>query len=126
MPHCEPAPAGTSSKAPPNTTSCMPSEQRPGDTSSSDPAQQNGSSNDSSAPTSTSVVFPQLTERERAVLRLVANGHNNTVIAHSLDLAPKTIANHVSNILTKLQIADRAQAIVAARRAGLADDEHRP
>lgn len=79
-----------------------------------------------SAPTSTGVVFPQLTDRERDVLRLVASGRNNTAIAHSLNLAPKTIANHVSNILTKLQIADRAQAIVAARRAGLADDEPRP
>ena len=59
-----------------------------------------------SAPTSASVVFPQLTERERDVLRLVANGHNNTAIAHSLNRAPKAIANHVSNILTKLQIAD--------------------
>ena len=69
-----------------------------------------------------SVVFPQLTDRERDVLSLVANGHNNTTIAQALHLAPKTIANHVSNILTKLQTADRAEAIVAARRAGLTDD----
>ncbi len=69
-----------------------------------------------------SVVFPQLTARERDVLSLVANGQNNTTIGQALHLAPKTIANHVSNILTKLQIADRAEAIVAARRAGLADD----
>ena len=69
-----------------------------------------------------SVVFPQLTDRERDVLSLVANGQNNTAIGQALHLAPKTIANHVSNILTKLQIADRAEAIVAARRAGLTDD----
>ena len=73
-------------------------------------------------PTTGSVVFPQLTERERDVLSLVANGQNNTTIGQALHLAPKTVANHVSNILTKLQIADRAEAIVAARRAGLTDD----
>jgi DNA-binding NarL/FixJ family response regulator len=74
------------------------------------------------APSAESSVFPQLTDREREVLRLVANGQNNTAIGHTLCLAPKTIANHVSNILTKLQIADRAEAIVAARRAGLTND----
>lgn len=79
-----------------------------------------------SAPPADSAVFPQLTDRERDVLRLVANGRNNTAIAHTLGLAPKTVANHVSNILTKLQMADRAEAIVAARRAGLADEQHRP
>jgi DNA-binding NarL/FixJ family response regulator len=63
------------------------------------------------------------THRSRAdVSSLVANGQNNATIGQALHLAPKTIANHVSNILTKLQIADRAEAIVAARRAGLTDD----
>lgn len=64
-------------------------------------------------------VFPELTEREREVLQLIAAGHNNEVIAHRLVLSPKTVRNHVSNIFNKLQVADRAQAIVRAREAGL-------
>lgn len=72
--------------------------------------------------TGTPPLFPELTDRERAVLRLVAEGHNNTMIGRDLGLATKTVANHLSNILTKLQIADRAEAIVAARRAGLTED----
>ena len=67
--------------------------------------------------------FPELTERERDVLRHVAAGHNNVTIGRALHLAPKTVANHVSNILTKLQIADRAEAIVRARRVGLVTHE---
>ena len=74
------------------------------------------------APNGRPVEFPELTDREREVLRLVADGLNNITIGRTLHLAPKTIANHVSNILTKLQIADRAEAIVAARRAGLTAD----
>ncbi len=70
----------------------------------------------------TQPLFPELTDRERDVLKLVAEGQNNPMIARSLHLAPKTVANHVSNILTKLQLADRAEAIVAARRAGLTTD----
>ena len=68
-------------------------------------------------------LFPELTERERDVLRLVADGRNNRTIAGLLHLAPKTVANHVSNILTKLHFADRAEAIVKARRAGLTVSE---
>jgi DNA-binding NarL/FixJ family response regulator len=64
-------------------------------------------------------VFPQLTDREREVLELVARGEANAAIAARLSLSQKTIRNHVSNILTKLQVADRAQAIVQARDAGL-------
>jgi DNA-binding NarL/FixJ family response regulator len=64
-------------------------------------------------------VFPQLTDREREVLDLVAQGKANTAIAVKLGLSQKTVRNHVSNILTKLQVADRAQAIVQARDAGL-------
>jgi RNA polymerase sigma factor (sigma-70 family) len=64
-------------------------------------------------------VFPQLTEREREVLDLVAQGRANQAIAARLGLSQKTVRNHVSNILTKLQVADRAQAIVQARDAGL-------
>jgi len=63
--------------------------------------------------------FPQLTEREREVLELVAQGRSNAVIASRLRLSEKTIRNNVSNILVKLQVADRAQAIVRARDAGL-------
>ena len=64
-------------------------------------------------------IFPQLTDREREVLELVAQGRSNADIAARLQLSQKTVRNHVSNILTKLQVADRAQAIVRARDAGL-------
>jgi DNA-binding NarL/FixJ family response regulator len=64
-------------------------------------------------------LFPELSTREREVLDLIAAGTNNTDIAKHLFLSPKTIRNHVSTIFTKLQVADRAQAIVRARAAGL-------
>jgi DNA-binding NarL/FixJ family response regulator len=70
------------------------------------------------ATTAPSTVFPQLTERERHVLELVAQGRANPAIAARLGLSHKTVRNHVSNILAKLQVADRAQAIVHARDAG--------
>ncbi len=63
--------------------------------------------------------FPELTEREREVLTLIAQGCNNAEIAGRLVLSPKTVRNHVSNIFNKLQVADRAQAIIRAREAGL-------
>ena len=63
--------------------------------------------------------FPELTESERGVLRLMAQGVNNQGIADRLSLSPKTVRNYVSTILGKLQVADRAQAIVRARQAGL-------
>jgi DNA-binding NarL/FixJ family response regulator len=63
--------------------------------------------------------FPELTAREREVLAMVAAGQSNSAIAAQLALAPKTVRNHISNILTKLQVADRAQAIIRARTAGL-------
>jgi len=66
--------------------------------------------------------FPELTEREREILGLIASGQNNTAIADRLFLSAKTVRNHVSNIFSKLQVADRAQAIVRARRAGLGLD----
>jgi DNA-binding NarL/FixJ family response regulator len=53
------------------------------------------------------------------ILHLIAQGHNNLAIANKLSLSIKTVQNYVSNILNKLQIADRAQAIVRARKAGL-------
>jgi DNA-binding NarL/FixJ family response regulator len=64
-------------------------------------------------------VFPELTEREREILDLIAHGWNNAQIANHLVLSIKTVQNHVSNIFSKLQFADRAQAIVRARDAGL-------
>ena len=67
-------------------------------------------------------IFPELTDREREVLGLIAQGHNNNDIARRLGLSLKTVANHVSNIFSKLQVADRAQAIIRAREAGLARD----
>ena len=63
--------------------------------------------------------FPDLTERERDVLDLLAQGLTNATIAERLSLSPKTVRNHVSNVFSKLQVADRAQAIVRAREAGL-------
>ena len=63
--------------------------------------------------------FPELTEREREVLSMVAAGQNNAAIAARLALAPKTVRNHISNIFTKLQVTDRTQAILRAREAGI-------
>ncbi len=70
-------------------------------------------------PAGPETAFPQLTAREREVLELVAAGRSNTQIAAALYLSPKTVRNVVSNVLTKLQVTDRAQAIVRAREAGL-------
>ena len=63
--------------------------------------------------------FPELTSREREILDLIAQGLSNPEIAARLYLSPKTVRNHISNIFAKLQVADRAQAIVRAREAGL-------
>ena len=65
--------------------------------------------------------FPELTEREREILELIAQGLTNPAIAEKLVLSPKTIRNHVSNIFSKLQVNNRAQAIVKARQAGMGD-----
>jgi DNA-binding NarL/FixJ family response regulator len=67
--------------------------------------------------------FPELTPRERDVLDLMAAGLTNAAIAGRLVLSPKTVRNHVSNIFGKLQVADRAEAIIRAREAGLGRDE---
>lgn len=69
--------------------------------------------------------FPQLTTREVEVLELLAAGHPNPTIARRLLIAEKTARNHVSNIFVKLQVADRAEAIVRARRAGFGDSGNR-
>ncbi len=65
------------------------------------------------------LLFPELTEREREILDLIASGYNNTEIAERLVLSGKTVRNHVSNVLSKLQVSDRAHAIIRAREAGL-------
>lgn len=64
-------------------------------------------------------IFPILTEREREILQLIARGATNSDIARSLTLSIKTVNNYVSNIFSKLQVADRAQAIIRARDAGI-------
>jgi DNA-binding NarL/FixJ family response regulator len=63
--------------------------------------------------------FPELTEREGEILGLIAQGHGNPEIAQRLGLSLKTARNHVSNIFSKLQLVDRAQAAIRAREAGL-------
>jgi DNA-binding NarL/FixJ family response regulator len=60
-----------------------------------------------------------LTEREHEVLQLIARGRNNSDIAETLVISLKTVRNHVSNIFSKLQVTDRAEAIVRAREAGM-------
>jgi DNA-binding NarL/FixJ family response regulator len=67
--------------------------------------------------------FPQLSRREIDILELVARGLDNQTIARELVLTPKTVRNHVSNVLAKLNVGDRSQAIVIARRSGLGDAE---
>lgn len=64
-------------------------------------------------------LFPELTNSERNVLAMMAQGINNDEIARNLSFSNKTVRNYVSNIFSKLQVADRAQAIVKAREAGL-------
>lgn len=66
--------------------------------------------------------FPQLTSREAEVLDLIAAGLDNTTIGRRLQVAPKTVRNTVSNIFMKLHVADRSQAIVRARDAGMGRD----
>jgi DNA-binding NarL/FixJ family response regulator len=66
--------------------------------------------------------FPELSEREYEILTLLAQRKTNAEIASSLVLSPKTVRNHVSNILSKLQVADRAEAMRAAWAAGLGPD----
>jgi DNA-binding NarL/FixJ family response regulator len=72
-----------------------------------------------SGPPAPAVPFPELTTREREVLVLLADGLSNARIAQRLGVASKTIANNLSSVFAKLQVADRAQAIVRARDAGL-------
>jgi DNA-binding NarL/FixJ family response regulator len=62
--------------------------------------------------------FPDLTDREREILGLIALGKSNAELAEELVLSPKTVSNHVSNIVSKLQVVDRAQAVLRAKQAG--------
>jgi DNA-binding NarL/FixJ family response regulator len=70
------------------------------------------------APAGTADVFPELTAREREILALIAQGDTNADIADKLVISLKTVRNHVSNILNKLQVVDRVQAVIRAREAG--------
>jgi DNA-binding NarL/FixJ family response regulator len=74
-------------------------------------------------PTVAEPAFPQLTPREREILDLLAAGLPNAAIGERLALAPKTVANNVSSIFVKLQVAGRPEAIVRAREAGLGRDD---
>lgn len=71
------------------------------------------------------LVFAELTEREREVLGLIARGFTNSVIAERLVISPKTVRNYITEIFSKLQVADRAQAIIRARDAGLGGETTR-
>jgi DNA-binding NarL/FixJ family response regulator len=67
------------------------------------------------APRPADPAFPELTDREREILELVAEGYTNTTIAERCSVSPKTVRNHVSNILTKLGLDSRAEAIARVR-----------
>jgi DNA-binding NarL/FixJ family response regulator len=70
-------------------------------------------------PAQAALPFPDLTEREREILTLIAQGRSNAEIAQSLVISLKTVRNYISSIFSKLQVADRSQAIIRAREAGL-------
>jgi DNA-binding NarL/FixJ family response regulator len=71
------------------------------------------------APQPYSAAFPELTAREIEVLHSLAGGKSNQEIAAELVISTKTVRNHLSNIFAKLQVADRVQAIIRAREAGM-------
>jgi DNA-binding NarL/FixJ family response regulator len=71
------------------------------------------------APRVDPAAFPELTDREREVLELIAQGRSNSEITATLGVSPKTVRNHVSNVFAKLEVRDRAEAIVRAREAGM-------
>jgi DNA-binding NarL/FixJ family response regulator len=74
---------------------------------------------DAAASAVSATPFPDLTAREREILDLVARGWSNQQIAAHLGLSIKTVRNHVSSVFTKMQVVDRAHAIVKAREAGI-------
>ncbi len=67
-------------------------------------------------------LFPELTDRERHVLELMAAGRNSAEIARLCGISAKTVRNHASSIFTKLSVTDRVQAVIKAREAGLVGD----
>lgn len=67
--------------------------------------------------------LPQLTLREKEIMRLIAQGMGNASIADQLVLSPKTVRNHVSHIFRKLRVTDRTQAIAKAKEAGISRTE---
>jgi DNA-binding NarL/FixJ family response regulator len=69
--------------------------------------------------------FPELSERELEVLELIARGMSNQQIVDRLVISPKTVRNHISNIFSKLQVRDRAEAVVRAREAGMGGEAPR-
>ena len=73
-------------------------------------------------PPASAEVFPELTAREIEILDLIAKGRSNKEISRLLYISSKTVRNHISNVFAKLQVADRAQAIIRAREAGLGRD----
>jgi DNA-binding NarL/FixJ family response regulator len=73
----------------------------------------------STSPREAETIRSELSEREIQVLKLIANGKDNAMIAAELHISPKTVKNHISNILMKLQIDNRIQAAVYAVRSGL-------
>lgn len=76
----------------------------------------------SSPPVEEVDAFPQLTDREHDILRLLADGRRTAAIAESLFLSPKTVSNHLTNIFAKLEVGDRASAIIRAREGGLGSE----
>jgi DNA-binding NarL/FixJ family response regulator len=76
---------------------------------------------DKIAPVRDAELFPELSQRELDVLRTMAQGYKNREIAERLQLTPKTVANYVYNIIDKLQVSDRTEAILRARKSGLVD-----
>lgn len=81
-----------------------------------------GAHTNTTAQPQSATAFGTLTERERAVLELLARGQNNSAIAQRLSLSVKTVQNYVSAIFAKLQVDDRAQALLRARDAGFGKD----
>ena len=69
--------------------------------------------------------FPELSERELEVLELIARGMSNQQIVDRLVISPKTVRNHISNIFSKLQVRDRAEAVVRAREAGMGGEQRK-
>ena len=69
--------------------------------------------------------FPDLSDRELEVLDLIARGMSNQQIVDRLVISPKTVRNHISNIFSKLQVRDRAEAVVRAREAGMGGEQPR-